>query len=143
MAFHSVCKERGLDPGETLTYVNWKAYAEDESKKALLHALQSRRNVTAVVAKNDVNAVTIYNLLTANGFRIPEDISLMGYDDTEILLDDHSNNILTTVRLPLREIGGEAAKFLIKRITGIVKKDREIILPTELVVRRTTSEPRS
>jgi DNA-binding LacI/PurR family transcriptional regulator len=98
--------------------------------------------VTAVISRQDEQAVHLHNTLVSAGFRVPEDISLVGSDDTHVIIGDAKENILTTVRLPLVEIGREGANLLIHRVLGEEPEDRDVILPVELIVRGSTAPPR-
>jgi DNA-binding LacI/PurR family transcriptional regulator len=146
------CIERGLDPDTTLVDGGWTFKSEDlvsktskqlveEHAKIIIQMIKERPEITAIVAPNDGDAQWIYWALRRSGIRIPEDISMVSFDDTEAILDDQGNNMLTTVRLPLFDVGEESAKLLIQRIRGEVNKDREIVLPVELIVRGSTSSP--
>lgn len=104
-------------------------------------SLRANPQVTAILAPNDPAAVLMHFLLTREGWRVPEDISLVGFDDTEPLYDAEDFNILTTVRMPLEEAGAVAARLLTDRIEGHEPRDRQIMLPTELIVRGTTAAP--
>ncbi len=68
-------------------------------------------------------------------------MSLVGFDDTEAVTDEFGENILTTVRLPLLEIGREGTKLLVRQIMGEEKEQKEIVLPVKLVVRKSTTRP--
>ena len=64
---------------------------------------------------------------------IPEQYSLVGFDDTDALLHAHGQNMLTTIHLPLEEIGREAARLMIMQVTSGMVENAEIILPPELI----------
>lgn len=107
----------------------------------LATTLQAHPEITAFLAPNDASAHLAYDLFSRLGLRVPDDISLVGFDDTEPLYNAEGDNILTTVRLPLEELGRESARLLIARITRSEPEQREIMLPTELVIRGTTTPP--
>jgi len=94
------------------------AYAETLLKKA--------PNTTAVLAINDVIAIGAMRFLTESGISIPRDMSIVGFDDICLDNTDNENNrlglyltpALSTVRMPLREIGGAAARLLVDVIEG-------------------------
>ncbi|MGN6033068.1 MAG: LacI family DNA-binding transcriptional regulator [Thermomicrobiales bacterium] len=87
----------------------------------------------AIVAANDEIAFGIASAAASRGIRIPEDLSLTGWDD--IPLARVMTPSLTTVRQPMRELGAEAARALIALIDGqeIAYEDR--ILPTTVIYR--------
>lgn len=101
--------------------------------------LRQHPEVTAILAPNDPSAVLLHYLLTSEGWRVPEDISLIGFDDTEPIYDADDNNILTTIRLPLNEIGKQAAHILVGHITGKCTDHQHLIMPTQLIVRGSTA----
>lgn len=142
-AYRDVLRERDLDPRQCLTYTPWKPAQREESRTALKELLASHPEITAVVAHDDQHAVFVHDTLRDMGLRVPEDISLISYDDTEIISDGRGNNILTTVHLPLVEIGTEGTLLLIRRVLGEETENRDIMLPTKLIVRRTTAPPRN
>lgn len=91
----------------------------------------------AVFCANDQMALGCVESLLAAGIRVPEDVSVCGFDDT--LVARVTVPSLTTVRQPLREMGMEAVKLLLERIEGDEQprkeKPKAIVFPTELVVR--------
>ena len=90
---------------------------------------------TAVFAANDDMAAGVIYEAQELGLRIPDDLSVAGFDDT--LLASRIWPGLTTVRQPTREMGEAAAQLLIDRVMGRKAETGEP-LPTELVVRRST-----
>ena len=69
----------------------------------------------------------------ARGFRVPEDVAVTGFDD--IPLARHVHPTLTTVRQPLRQIGEECTRLLLRRIDRSDAERASVVLPTTLVVR--------
>jgi DNA-binding LacI/PurR family transcriptional regulator len=103
------------------------------------------RNVpfTALFAFNDISAIGAIRSLRENGKRVPEDVSVIGFDD--ILSAAYQNPGLTTVRQPLRQMGLIAAETLLQRINGSGKgkHQKEIVVQPELIIRQTTAPPAS
>jgi LacI family transcriptional regulator len=100
-------------------------------------------DITAILSPNDHYVPYIWRWLQAQGFRVPEDVSLTGFDDATPLLDGRNENILTTIRVPLEEIGRQAATLLVDLITGHVTEEAHLTLPVTLVTRRSTAPPRT
>jgi DNA-binding LacI/PurR family transcriptional regulator len=139
--YRQACAEYGLEASAVLVAASW-AYDDRETACALLRqALAAHPDTTAILAPNDQGAAWIHDMLTTQGRRVPEEISLIGYDDTDPLADADGVNRLTTVRVPLREIGAEAARLLIRGIHGLAIPELQVVLPSALVVRATTAPP--
>jgi len=113
-----------------------------EIRQLLADFLAAHPEVTAIQALNDADAIRIFYHLKALGIRVPEDISLIGCDDVDPLLDENRNNILTTIHLPLREVGQEAARLMLRVICGDAAEDETVTLQTTLAVRKTTGPAR-
>jgi LacI family transcriptional regulator len=95
---------------------------------------------TAVVAGNDEIALGIIETARTRGMRVPEDLSVVGFDDTR--LARMASPPLTTVRQPLREMGGVALRTALRLANGEKVESHHIELATELVVRSSTAHVR-
>jgi len=104
--------------------------ADAKSIETLKHFLKD--GVTAIFAEHDYIAISIYQTLQDMGVRVPEDISLMGFDNVEIL--EHLDIPLATINQNFYDIGGMAAKTVIDMIEHGYCDSRENIIPVELVV---------
>lgn len=107
----------------------------------MLELLRERPEITAICAPNDYAAVQIWRALVGAGLRVPEDISLISFDDTEEIFSPLGESILTTVRVPLYDIGREGARLLIRAINDEIKVPQNIVLSDELVIRKSTAPP--
>ncbi|WP_322983339.1 LacI family DNA-binding transcriptional regulator [Streptomyces sp. S584] len=94
---------------------------------------------TAVFAGNDEIAAGVIETARARGLRIPEDLSVVGFDDTS--LARMTTPPLTTVRQPLREMGGTALRTALRLANGEKIESHHIELATELVVRASSAPP--
>jgi DNA-binding LacI/PurR family transcriptional regulator len=94
---------------------------------------------TALFAFNDISAIGAIQALREAGRRVPEDVSVVGFDDIQSAA--FQNPGLTTVRQPLREMGTIAAETLLGRITAPAETQykKEIVVEPELVVRGSTA----
>jgi len=103
------------------------------TKKLLHHG----HDFTALFTFNDISAFGAIRALRDAGIRVPEDVSVVGFDDIQNAA--YQNPGLTTVRQPLREMGRAAAEILLRRIhrPGSELRGRHVVEP-ELVVRETT-----
>lgn len=92
---------------------------------------------SAVIAGNDLMALGIMNALKQSHLRIPEDISLVGFDD--IPMAALSGIDLTTVKQPIKDLGETAANLIIERLKGETPTRRKkILFDPELIIRGTT-----
>jgi LacI family transcriptional regulator len=85
---------------------------QDDGYDHALVLLQRKQIPTAIFCASDRIAMGVYDALKEKGFRIPEDVSVVGYDDQEILAA-HSRPPLTTIRIPYFEMGAWAVDRLI------------------------------
>ena len=94
----------------------------------------------AIFCANDAIATGCMEALAQAGLRVPEDVSVAGFDDT--LLARTSLPQLTTVRQPLRAMGARAVETLLARISQNVDELKEaIVFPTEIIVRASVCPP--
>jgi LacI family transcriptional regulator len=92
---------------------------------------------TAVVAGNDLVALGVIRRLRAYGLSCPEDVSVVGFNDMPFAEDFWPP--LTTVHMPLREIGSEAARMLLHGIESGEQDAATLTLPVSLIVRGSTA----
>ncbi|KKD06714.1 LacI family DNA-binding transcriptional regulator [Streptomyces sp. WM6386] len=101
--------------------------------------LARRPDVTAIFASNDQMALGLLHALHEAGRRVPDDVSVVGYDD--IPEAAHLLPPLTTVRTDFAEIGTRALRLLLDRIDGRAEERTEPVIPVELIVRRSSGRP--
>ncbi len=101
--------------------------------------LQLKDPPTAIFAASDTQAIGVLEAAREANLRVPEDLSVIGYDDIEIA--EHLG--LTTVRQLLFESGEQGVKLLLESIQNPTEEARTIIMPTELIVRNTTARANS
>ena len=106
----------------------------DSGRKAMSQALSEKVPFTAIVAHNDSVAVGAADTLFQQGFRIPEDVSIVGFGDG--LLAENFRVPLTTVRVPQIEMGETALRLAIDLRKGNQVQPRQ--LPVEIIVRSST-----
>src|SRR5260221_1024641 len=91
---------------------------------------------TALFAYNDISAIGAMRAFQEAGLRVPEDISIVGFDD--IVSATFCIPSLTTVRQPLKKMGQIAAETLVARIENRADQQSEIAVEPELVIRKST-----
>jgi len=99
--------------------------------------LARKRPFTALFAYNDISAIGAIRAFQEAGFQVPQDISVVGFDDIRIAV--HNNPSLTTVQQPLQKMGEIAARTLLNRIEGHEAWVPEIVIDPEIVVRNSTA----
>ena len=92
---------------------------------------------TAVVASADYHAMVVARAARERGVRVPEDLSVIGYDDLEIA--EHLG--LSTIRQPLYESGSQGARTLLEVMENPTQPSEHVELPLELVARGSTAVP--
>jgi DNA-binding LacI/PurR family transcriptional regulator len=100
--------------------------------------LARKKPFTALFAYNDISAIGAIRALQEHGLRVPQDVSVMGFDD--IPGAAFNTPTLTTVRQPLARMGQVAAQTLLERIAGRDDYPPEIAIEPELVVRESTAK---
>ncbi|GGA60821.1 HTH-type transcriptional repressor PurR [Edaphobacter acidisoli] len=102
--------------------------------------LASNARFTALFAFNDIAAIGAVRALREAGLRVPQDVSVVGFDDVQSAA--FQNPGLTTVRQPLRTMGILAAEAMVRRIKEQVPDPaRQILVDPELIVRESTCPP--
>ncbi len=99
-------------------------------------ALATKPN--AIFAINDEIAIGLYRGIEEAGLKIPEDISVVGYDDID--LSEYIYPKLTTIHQPAFEMGTNAAQMIIKRIENQNQPIQRISLPVSLVERNSVNQ---
>lgn len=102
----------------------------------------AQQTCTAIMAQNDLVAIGIIQALQEQGLRIPQDVSVIGFDGTEVC--DHSSPRLTSIEIPFREIGSKGSEVLLQQIEARTLDSQGIFesvivsLPSRIRVREST-----
>jgi DNA-binding LacI/PurR family transcriptional regulator len=108
-------------------------FSIEGGRRAMLALLDADGAVDAVFAANDLMAVGALQALRERGRRVPEDVAVVGFDDSALALS--AQPALTTVRQPMVEMGRALATLLLDQITHGGEPQAPVILPTEIVRR--------
>jgi len=98
-----------------------------------LAALKRRRNATLIVAGNDLIAISAIRCLSEQGIRVPDDISVTGFDN--IRWTDVVTPRLTTIAQPVGAIGARAVELMLERISGQKIAAARTVFDVELIER--------
>lgn len=112
-----------------------------EATQSWLQDNQDNLGVTALIAQNDEVAVGAIEALQRVGITVPHDISVVGFDGTAI--SEYFSPRLTTVNLPLQEIGVTAVEYLLRQLEGEVVSPATVVLPTRLTAGESTAAVRA
>jgi DNA-binding LacI/PurR family transcriptional regulator len=134
-AYRDTMGELGLEPRQVVA-----AFTHAAGRRAGHEVAAMRPRPTAVVAANDLVAVGAMGAFQSLGLRVPEDVSVVGYDDSQIAQLDQVQ--LTSVRQPVDQFGDVAVSLLVQRIDEPGAERAVQRLETTLVERRTTSVTR-
>ena len=105
----------------------------------MVHLLALRDPPTAVFCYDDMIALGVLSQIRTLGLRVPDDISVIGFDDLKIV--KHTEPKLTTVRQPMLQMGRLAMETLLDILAGSAS-NHNIKVPGELIVRGSTAPPR-
>ena len=117
-----------------------RSYTIKQGREAMRVLLQGAILPTAVICGNDILALGALAECQSTGIQVPDEISITGFDDLDISAQIVPS--LTTIHVPLAEMGEHAADFLVSQInneTSLLHTE----INTELMVRNTTAKPRS
>ncbi|MEU0597918.1 LacI family DNA-binding transcriptional regulator [Streptomyces sp. NPDC006393] len=135
--YRDALREAGLTVDELL--IEPGDFTEEGGRRAMTRLLERAPDVDAVFAGSDVTAAGARQVLRERGRRIPDDVALVGYDDSAIAR--HMDPPLTSVRQPIEEMGRAMIDLLLTEIADRRPpapggpERRHAVLPTELVIR--------
>lgn len=135
--FVESCTEKGLEiPDGYLQQGHFNTRGGREAGRILL---RQNPRPTAIIAANDAMAYGVYESVRELGLRIPEDVSIVGFDNETAAADMFPP--LTTVHQPVGEMGEEAARILLDAITNAKLPAGQKVLEVSLIVRESTAPP--
>ncbi len=129
--FQAECQKLGL------AYEIERVDTNDQATQAIINRLEGDHPITAACMVNDSMAVDISGKLSAAGVKIPEQISITGFDDSQAAISAYTR--LTTMRVDHQLMGAEGARTILKRINDAEAPARKLLIPTELVERKSVA----
>jgi LacI family transcriptional regulator len=135
--YRRAMQEAGL---AELIQVYYGPFTQDSGYELTHKALALHPSPTAFFGGNNFISIGIFKALRDASLSVPEDMSVVGFDDLPASL--LINPFLTVAAQPAYQMGSQATELLLKRITGkLPKTSQKIILPTEMIVRRSSGRP--
>lgn len=136
--YRKALEEKGITPDEDL--IRSGRFDQSSGYQLTKELLALSPPPTAIFAANNYLALGALKALRKEGWRVPEDISLLCFDDIEIAAEVYP--FLTVIAQQTYSLGSIACQMLIERITGrVTGKGRQIVLNTELITRQSTRPP--
>jgi DNA-binding LacI/PurR family transcriptional regulator len=142
LAIREAAKEAGLPLDDKLvSQIETDAPGHEPGYFAAQRLLASNIPFTAIFAFNDVSAIGAIRALRDAGLHVPQDVSVVGFDDVQSAA--FQNPPLTTVRQPLRTMGMVAAESIVRQIGASPQHPpmKQLIMEPELVIRESTAPP--
>jgi LacI family transcriptional regulator len=136
--FNDAIGESGVKPDARLIRIA-DGYSISDGEEACRDLLASGRKITAVAAANDSLAVGCYLALEKARLRVPEDVSVIGFDDLPLTAE--LRPMLSTMHYPGYDMGVEAADLILAGIDGEPVPKRTVLLSAGLVARQSTAPP--
>jgi LacI family transcriptional regulator len=139
--YREVLHEHGLTPQEFFTSgADQKDYA-DYGEQAVTGILASNLPVTAIVGGNDGIAYGAWRALRRAGLRVPDDVTVVGFDDVQEA--SWTDPPLTTVRVPTHEVGVACAQMLLQKLKESGAPQPPVVLGAQLIERGSWAAPRA
>lgn len=136
--YERAMQRRGLDAH---IHIIPGSYTDEGGRQGVAALFASASHPTAIFVANDLAALGALSALSERGLRVPEDVSVVGYDNTALAAVSQIN--LTTVDQPRPDMGRTAVTLLLERLGGRRDTARHVLMPPTLVVRGTTAPRRN
>lgn len=128
--YKKALSDNNIEVDEDIIKTHSGPFAEGKYLQIAEKLLKPGKNISAIFAGHDRIALTFYSMAQKLGIKIPEDISLVGYDDLSF-----TTISLTTMHQPIYEMGQESMQLIMQRLSGAITEPQKIVLKSYLVER--------
>ncbi|MFB0516466.1 MAG: GntR family transcriptional regulator [Candidatus Neomarinimicrobiota bacterium] len=128
--YKAALAEHGIPINPAIIIADAGPFIKERYREFAQSLLRQKRNFTAVFAGHDRIALLFYAVARQLGLAIPDDISLVGYDDLPFITIS-----LTTMHQPIYEMGQESLRLILSRIQGEITEPKHVVLKSHLVER--------
>jgi DNA-binding LacI/PurR family transcriptional regulator len=135
--YEDALRKGGIDPDQQLSLAG--QFTEQFGMSALPRLLAAAQPPTAAFVASDYIALGMLSAAETHGVRVPEDLAVVGFDDTRF--SQYVRPRLTTIRSPLERLAQVGVELLFERLTGTDAPARTEVLPVELIVRESAGPP--
>jgi LacI family transcriptional regulator len=134
--YKNALEKAGIEPDRNLVIMDENYPARENGYNAAKRLAERTNDFTAVFTCNDAMAIGVMQFFKDKGYRIPEDISVIGFDDVEA--DLSLDPPLSTIRVPKVEMGVEVMRLMSDILNNVSDKPKKVLVPVELVERKST-----
>ena len=139
-AWKSGMEQFGLDASDVYA-AEGKNWSAEDGYKAAVELLKRNSGITAMLCANDLLAIGAVSALFEKGIKVPEQMSVIGFDDTE--LSRHSVPPLTTMKIYTEDIARGAVNRILEHVENGAIPPVRIEYPADLIIRKSTGEKKS
>lgn len=136
LGYKMALEQNGIMFNPSFVVTTETATSRDSGYHAAETLLAKTNKISSLFACNDAMAIGAMQLLKDKGVKIPEDISIIGFDDIEG--DPFQDPPITTMRVPMLDMGSEALRLMSECLNNSVEKPKKILMPVEIVIRGST-----
>ena len=136
LGYHDRLAEAGIGPDQGMVEI--ADFTHEGGRAAMQRLLDRHPSLDAVFVASDLMAIGALAALRAAGRSIPDDVALVGFDDSPLCLT--ADPRLSSVRQPIEEMGREMAQLLMQEIKLPDRAPRRVILDTQLIVRGSSAK---
>ena len=135
--YRSALQAAGIENRDELVASGF--FGMEPGSRATEKLLALHNRPTAILCANDEMAIGAMHACHSHGLKIPDDISIVGFDDIQVA--KYLNPPLTTTAQPVLDLGRQGTEMLIALVQGEPIKERHVILPTRFIERKSTASP--